>query len=166
MPVLSKLNAFLIGLAEWLTIVSLGAIAVVVPWEVFNRYLLNEMATWSTEFNQYCLVCASMMGAAAGLKKGYQVGITSLIESLGPAAARGLQGIIFGLVIVFCGVMAWFGAVQTIENWEQTSSSMGISMSIPYASLPLGFATMILVTLEQLVDLCSGRVPVSGDAGA
>lgn len=163
---LSKLNGFLIQLAEWLTIVSLAAIAIVVPWEVFNRYFLGEMATWATEFNQYCLVCASMMGAAAGLKKGYQVGITSLIESLGPAGARVLQGIIFGLVIVFCAVMAWYGAVQTLENWEQTSSSMGISMSIPYASLPLGFAIMVVVTLEQLVDLCTGRAQASGDVGA
>jgi TRAP-type transport system small permease protein len=163
---LSKLNGFLISLAEWLTIVSLGAIAVVVPWEVFNRYFLGEMATWATEFNQYCLVCASMMGAAAGLKKGYQVGITSLIESLDPAAARVLQAVIFGLVIVFCAVMAWYGAVQTFENWEQTSSSMGISMSIPYASLPLGFTTMIFVTLEQLVDLCTGRAQAAGDVGA
>jgi TRAP-type C4-dicarboxylate transport system permease small subunit len=162
---LSKLNAALIRVAEWLTIASLGAISVVVPWEVFNRYFLGEMATWSTEFDQYCLVCASMMGAAAGLKKGYQVGITSLMDSLGPTPARVVQGVIFGFVMFFCGVMAWFGYVQMIENWSQTSSSMGISMSIPYASLPLGFGTMFFVTLEQLVDLCAGRLQTSSITG-
>lgn len=162
---LAKLNAGLVRLAEWLTIAALGAIALVVPWEVFNRYFLSEMATWATEFNQYCLVCASMMGAAAGLKKGYQVGITSLTDALGPVSARVLQGVIFGFVLFFCAVMAWFGLVQTIENWEQTSSSMGISMSIPYASLPLGFATMFFITLEQFVDLCAGRLQTSSFTG-
>jgi TRAP-type transport system small permease protein len=163
---LSKLNALLIRLAEWLTIASLGAVSIVVPWEVFNRYFLGEMAMWATEFDQYCLVCASMMGAAAGLNKGYQVGITSLIDNLGPTAARLVQGVIFGFVLFFCGVMTWFGAVQTLENWSQVSSSMGIPMSIPYAALPLGFGTMFVVTLEQFVDLCKGRLQTPGPARA
>ena len=68
-------------------------------------------------------------------------------------------------MLFFCAVMAWFGLVQTIENWEQTSSSMGISMSIPYASLPLGFATMFFITLEQFVDLCAGRLQTSSFTG-
>ncbi len=159
---LSKLNALLIRLAEWLTIASLAAVSLVVPWEVFNRYFLGEMAIWATEFDQYCLVCASMMGAAAGLNKGYQVGITSLIDALGPRAARLVQGAVFGLVLFFCGVMTWFGAVQTVENWSQVSSSMGIPMSIPYVFLPLGFGTMFFVTLEQIVDLCTGRLTTTG----
>jgi len=166
MAMLSKLNALLIRIAEWLTIASLGAVSIVVPWEVFNRYLLGEMAMWATEFDQYCLVCASMMGAAAGLHRGYQVSITSLIDALGPRAARLLQGVIFGFVLFFSGVMAWYGAVQTVENWSQVSSSMGITMSIPYASLPLGFATMFFVTLEQFVDLCNGRLQPSRPVGA
>lgn len=154
---LERLNAVLIRFAELLTMLSIGGIAVVVPLEVFNRYFLSEMSTWSSEFCQYALVCASMMGGAAGLRKGYQVGITSLIDSLGPAGARILQGGIYGIMLVFCGVMTYYGVAQTIANWTQTSSSMGISMSIPYAALPLGFGIMWVVTFEQLVDLAAGR---------
>lgn len=158
---LSRLNAVLIKLCELLTIVSLGAMSIVVPLEVFQRYFLADMATWSSEFLQYTLVCASMMGGAAGLRKGYQVGITSLSERLGPSGVRVLQGVVYCITLVFCGVMAWYGAVQTIANVDQTSSSMGISMAIPYASLPLGFGTMCTVTLEQLIDLITGK-PVPG----
>ncbi len=154
---LHMLNVVLIRIAEWLTMLAIGAIAVVVPLEVFNRYFLSNMSTWSNEFCQYSLVCASMMGGAAGLRKGYQVGITSLIDSLGPAGARMLQGAIYGIMLVFCGVMTYYGGVQTIANWAQTSSSMGISMSIPYAALPLGFGVMFCVTLEHLADLVAGR---------
>ncbi len=155
---LKKLNAVLVRIAELLTLLSIGAMAIVIPMEVFSRYVLSYMSTWSNEFSQYMLVSASMMGGAAGLKKGYQVGITSLIDSLGPASARILQGVIYGLMLVFCAIMAYYGAVQTIANVPQTSSSMGISMSIPYASLPLGFGIMFFVTLEQLIDLVRGNV--------
>ena len=163
---LRMLNAVLVRIAEWLTMLAIGAIAVVVPLEVFNRYFLGTTSTWATELCQYCLVCASMMGGAAGLKKGYQVGITSLHDSLGPGGARALQGLIYGIVLVFCGVMAWYGVVQTFANVSQTSSSMGISMSIPYASLPLGFATMFFVTLEQLQDLVTGKPTPAKPQGA
>ncbi len=163
---LERLNAVLIRIAELMTMAAIGAIAVVVPLEVFNRYVLSSMSTWSNEFCQYALVCASMMGGAAGLRKGYQVGITSLIDSLGPTNARILQGAIYGIMLVFCGVMTWYGVVQAIANWSQTSSSMGISMSIPYASLPLGFGIMFCVTLEHLADLVAGRVARDKALGA
>ncbi len=88
---LHALNAGLVKLAEWLTVVAIGAIAVVVPLEVFNRYVLSEMSTWASEFCQYMLVAGSMLGGAAGLRRGYQVGITSLLDSLGPRAAGALQ---------------------------------------------------------------------------
>ena len=162
---LARLNVWLIKLAEWLTMLAIGAIAVVVPLEVFNRYFLAEMSTWASEFCQYALVCASMQGAAAGLNKGYQVGITTLLDHLGPAGARALQSLVYTIMLVLCGVLAWYGGVQTLANWNQTSSSMGISMSIPYASMPLGFAIMFCVTLEQLVDLLTGgtaTVPTQG----
>lgn len=163
---LKGLNAILIRIAEGLTVLSVGAMAIVVPLEVFNRYFLSYMSTWSNEFCQYSLVCASMMGGAAGLKKGYQVGITSLIDSLGPAGARILQGLIYGLMLVFCAVMAYYGAFQTIRNWSQTSSSMGISMSFPYAALPLGFGIMFFITLEQLADLAIGGAASARARGA
>lgn len=163
---LGRVNAVLTRIAEVLTMFAIGAIAVVVPLEVVSRYFFGATSTWSSEFCQYALVCASMMGGAAGLRKGYQVGITSLIDSLGPGGARALQGLIYGIVLVFCGVMAWYGVVQTLANVNQTSSSMGISMSIPYAAVPLGFATMFFVTLEQLLDLVAGKTPPPKPAGA
>src|SRR5512138_1350835 len=106
---LKAVNAVLLKIAEILTVASLGAIAIVVPVEVFQRYFLSDMATWATEFCQYALVCASMMGGAAGLRKGYQIGITSLMEKLGPSGARVLQGVIYGVMLVFCAIMAWYG---------------------------------------------------------
>ncbi len=165
MSIITRLSDALVRLAEWLTICSLGAIAIIVPWEVFSRYIFDSMAVWSSEFCQYCLVCASMMGAAAGLRKGYQVGITTVMDKLTDVQAEILQGIVFGIVIVFCAIMTWYSALQMAANWMQTSSTMGISMSIPYASMPLGFAIMTVVTLAQLAELRAGRRQVQAAVG-
>jgi TRAP-type C4-dicarboxylate transport system permease small subunit len=159
MGILTRINAALEKLAEVLTIVFLGGIAIVVPLEVFNRYITGNMFTWSTEFCQYSFVWASMMGAAAGLRKGGQVAITSLkdrLEKTSARAARILQALVYVIMLLFLAVMTRYGIVQVVTNYTQLSSTMSIPMSYPYAALPLGFVIMFTVTLEMLIGLSRG----------
>jgi len=117
------------------------------------------MFTWSTEFCQYSFVWASMMGAAAGLRKGGQVAITSLkdrLEKTSARAARGLQALVYVIMLLFLAVMTRYGIVQVVTNYTQLSSTMSIPMSYPYAALPLGFVIMFTVTLEMLIGLSRG----------
>jgi len=160
MGILTKINAVLEKLAEALTIVFLGGIAIVVPLEVFNRYVTGNMFTWSTEFCQYSFVWASMMGAAAGLRKGGQVAITSLkdrLEKSSDGAARALQSVVYVIMLAFLALMTYYGIVQVVTNYTQKTSTMGIPMSYPYAALPLGFVIMFMVTLELLIGLGRGE---------
>jgi len=157
MAALIKINEVLHKFANILTIVFLGAIAIVVPAEVINRYILGHMFTWSTEFCQYSFVWASLMGAASGLREGGQVAITSLMDKLSKPSARILQMVIYSIMIVFFAIMIFFGVMQVITNLNQTSSTLSISMSIPYASIPLGFSMMLLITLEQLLELLTRK---------
>jgi TRAP-type mannitol/chloroaromatic compound transport system permease small subunit len=53
-----KLSAMVSGLG-------LLAIAGIICWEVFARYVLNEPTTWVTEIATYILVAVSFLGLAA-----------------------------------------------------------------------------------------------------
>jgi TRAP-type transport system small permease protein len=158
---LQKLNAGLIRFSNWGTILFMGVIAVVIPYEVFGRYVVHKMSTWSGEVSTYSLVWASMMGGAAGLKKGYQVGMTALVDFAPPAVSKVLKSVGYVCMSVFLGVMTYFGVVQTIINLEQTSPAMGIVMALPYSALPLGFFIMFLITMENLL-LCLGAPDTTG----
>jgi TRAP-type C4-dicarboxylate transport system permease small subunit len=99
------------------------------------------------------------MGAAAGLRKGGQVAITSLkdrLEKTSARAARGLQALVYVIMLLFLAVMTRYGIVQVVTNYTQLSSTMSIPMSYPYAALPLGFVIMFTVTLEMLIGLSRG----------
>lgn len=152
MNVIRQFNNGMLAVANWGVIISMGIIAVVVPYEVFGRYVLSRMGIWSFELCQYSLVWASMLGGAVGLKKGYQVGITSLTESISPAKARIVQVIGYGFMLFFLALMTINGVDQMIMNRGQVSSSIGVSMSVPYAALPIGFFMMFFITVEQLLD--------------
>ena len=155
---LRRLNGTLLMLAGWIAMAALAAIAILVPYEVVGRYGIGRMSTWTNEFCQYAVVWATMMGGAVGLKRGMHVGITSLTDSLPPGPCRWVQGLGYVCMLVFLSLMTYYGFDQTMMNRNQTSSTVGISMSIPYAALPIGFLMMLLITVEHLADfLTAGR---------
>jgi len=149
MMVFSKLNAILIEAASMMTAAALAVIAVVIPYEVLGRYFLGDMPVWSGEAATFSLVWASMMGSAVGLKKGYQVSLNLLMHRLPRIPYLVFTGCMYAGMIVFLGLMTWFGMHQTIVNMHQCSTAIGIPMSLPYLALPAGFMLMLLITVEQ-----------------
>lgn len=151
MQLLQRINEMLLKVASWGTIFFMAVMAIVIPYEVFGRYVLAMMSTWSGEVATYSLVWATMLGAAVGLKKGYQVGMVAVLEHVPSRVARLLQGLGFLFMFFFLGLMIFFGTDQTIANAAQRSPAMQIPMCYPYAALPLGFFLMLLVTLEDFL---------------
>jgi TRAP-type C4-dicarboxylate transport system permease small subunit len=62
-------------------------------------------------------------------------------------------------MLVFLAAMTWYGGMQTLINFEQTSPAMGIKMCYPYACLPIGFFVMFMLTLEELLVFLGISVP-------
>ncbi len=156
MELLQRINAVLLKVASWGTIFFMAVMAIVIPYEVFGRYILERMSTWSGEVATYSLVWATMLGAAVGLRKGYQVGMVAVLEHVPPLAARLLQGIGYLFMFFFLGLMIFYGTDQTIANAAQRSPAMQIPMCYPYAALPLGFLMMLLITLEDFLRFVRG----------
>jgi TRAP-type C4-dicarboxylate transport system permease small subunit len=149
MAFLSKLNTILLKAASGLTAGALAVIAVVIPYEVLGRYVLGVMPVWSGEASTYALVWMSMMGSVVGLSKGYQVSLSLLMDRLPRIPYLIVTGCMYGGMLVFLGLMTWFGIHQTAVNMHQRSTAIGIPMSVPYLALPAGFMLMFLITLEQ-----------------
>lgn len=136
----------------------MGIIALVIPYEVFGRYVLGDMPMWSGEAATYSLVWVSMMGAAVGLRKGVQVGIGLVYEKLPPQWAAKVRLLGAVVMLLFLSVMIFFGLQQTVDNWRQISPALGIPMAAPYLALPTGFILMWLFTLEQTLAALSSAV--------
>ncbi|MFA5181000.1 MAG: TRAP transporter small permease [Syntrophales bacterium] len=151
--VLSRLNGVLIKFAGGITILAMAIMAVVIPYEVAGRYLLGAMPSWSGEAATFSLVWLSMMGAAIGLRKGYQISLTTIIDRLPYPAARIARGGSLCLMLGLLLIMTWYGLQQTLINLPQISPALEISMALPYAALPAGFGLMMLITIEDLAGM-------------
>ncbi len=109
MHALKGFNEFLVKIGSWGTILFMAVMAVVIPYEVIGRYVFQKMSIWSGEVSTYSLAWASMLGSAVGLKKGYQVSMTSVVESVPPAAAKHSEmgGLSLHLVLFRGHVLLW-----------------------------------------------------------
>ena len=148
MRALQRFNEYLVKVGSWGTILFMAVIAIVIPYEVIGRYLFERMSIWSGEVSTYSLVWASMLGGAVGLKKGYQVSMTSVVDSVPPAVAKSLKGAAYLFALFFFAAMFYYGLFQTVYNAKQFSPAMELVMSVPYAALPTGFFIMFFFTRE------------------
>lgn len=151
MRVLQRFNEFLVMAGSWGTILFMTVIAVVIPYEVTGRYVFQKMTIWSGEVSTYSLVWASMLGGAVGLKKGYMISMTTVLESLPRGVVKILKLLSYLCALFFFGAMFGYGVFQTLYNVHQTSPAMGLVMSYPYAALPTGFFIMFFLTMEELL---------------
>jgi len=157
MRALKRFNEWLVKIGSWGTILFIAVIAIVIPYEVIGRYVFQKMNIWTGEVSTYSLVWASMLGGAVGLKKGYMVSMTSVLDSVPPAAAKALKFSMYICTLGFFGAMFGYGLFQTIYNWKQTSPAIGLIMSFPYAALPLGFMIMFFLTVEEFLGFLGLR---------
>jgi TRAP-type transport system small permease protein len=162
MRALKRFNEWLVTLGSWGTILFMAVIALVIPYEVIGRYVFQKMNIWTGEVSTYSLVWASMLGGAVGLKKGYMVSMTSVLDAVPPATAKALKFSMYVFTLGFFGAMFGYGLFQTLYNWKQTSPAIGLIMSFPYAALPLGFLIMFFLTMEEFLGFLGLRAEGEG----
>ena len=158
MSALKKLNEFLMTIGSWGTILFMTVMAIVIPYEVVGRYVFHSMTTWSGEVAIYSLAWASMLGAAVGLKKGYQIKMTFVVDILPPFIAKALHLAAHLFTLFFFGTLFYYGMYQTLYNAKQVSPGIEVVMSLPYAALPTGFFLMFFFTLEEFLLFLGLRV--------
>ena len=151
MRALQRFNEFLVTVGSWGTILFMVVIALVIPYEVIGRYVFQKMSMWSGEVSTYSLVWASMLGGAVGLKKGYMIRMTTVLESIPEKVVKFLKFLSYICALIFFGAMFGYGLFQTLYNVKQTSPAIGLVMSYPYAALPTGFFIMFFLTMEELL---------------
>jgi TRAP-type C4-dicarboxylate transport system permease small subunit len=138
-----KISDFLNRICEIALIVVLAAMAVVVFLQVLFRYLLHLPLFWTEEFARYCLVWASLLGAAVALKRGEHIAVTFFLFIFPKRLTRALVEAARISVALILAVMVWGGIKLVVVTSAQISPALRIPMAIPYLALPIGSAIML-----------------------
>ena len=145
------MQARALRLADWLTRITdaIGALlmlAIVVMnfLQVFFRYVMFDPLGWTEETMRYSVVWMTFLVAGAVLYQGEQLSIDMLAGVLPPKFRRIQSILVLLLISVFCTVLVVYGWPQAVRNMKQVSPVAQIPMIIPYLSVVVGGALMLV----------------------
>ena len=130
----------------WLIVIQVGAIALIVNLQVFNRYVMDYVLGWEEEVARYLMIWSSFLAASYALWQGEQLGMEFVVKLLPEGGRRVVRILTHVLCIAFLAVIAYQGFVWMMpQQLDQISPSLGITMAIPYAAIPVSAVLMIWV---------------------
>jgi TRAP-type C4-dicarboxylate transport system permease small subunit len=135
-------------LLYWVIVFQVGAIVFIVNLQVFNRYVLDYVLGWEEEVARYLMIWSSFLAASYALWQGEQLGMQFVVKLLPERGRRAVRVCTNLLVIAFLAVIAYQAFVWMMpQQLDQVSPSLGITMAIPYAAIPVSALMMIWVEI-------------------
>jgi TRAP-type C4-dicarboxylate transport system permease small subunit len=158
--IMKKISDVLNRVCETTLILFLAAMAIIVLLQVIFRYLLHLPLFWTEECARYCLVWASLLGAAIALKRGEHIALTFFLERFPLRVSRGLTQIARFSVVAILAIMLWGGVKLVLVTSLQTSPALRIPMAVPYLALPISSGIMLIHVITAIV--CRGDEVAQG----
>jgi TRAP-type C4-dicarboxylate transport system permease small subunit len=142
----------LYALSVFLAGFSMVVVAVVIPYGVFCRYVLNSAASWPEPMAILLSIVITLFGAAAcyRMRIHMRVGLfVELLPRLGQRAINALAELLVGALGLFMAIYG-LGLVQT--TWNQTIAEFPVlSVGVTYMPIPLGGVIIVLFAIERLL---------------
>lgn len=130
--------------------ITVAIMVIVMTYQVILRYCFSAANSWSEELARYLFIYDVMIAAAIATRRNSHLQVDFLINLLKPKVKY-----IFTIVatiagIVFLGFLFNYSLTLCHTAANNISAGLKISMSIPYACMPIGAVLMILTSLEVI----------------
>ncbi len=117
-------------------------------YQIVLRYCFSSANAWSEELTRYLFIFNVMIACAMAVRRGSHLQIDVLIGGLKPKDKCVITLISTVMGICFMIFLLAYSINLCVIASHVISPGLEIPMSIPYASMPIGAALMILTALE------------------
>ena len=130
-------------------VVLLGIMAVFAFLNVITRYFIHYSFASTEEIEVACLVWLTMLGAAAGFRRGAHLGF-NLLELRFPSLRNVLFPLASVLTILTVSILVWISILQIKDELALgiTSEALGIPQWLYTLAIPVGGLLVILRVVE------------------
>ncbi len=119
---------------------------------VFTRYVLNYSFPWAEELTRYLLIWSVMFATPVIQYRNDNIRVDFIIQ-YAPLRFQGIVYLIHRLLIIgFSAILAYYGWLQALNMGITKSPTLGISMTIPFFTVPVGGVLLVLFSLLNLYD--------------
>ncbi|WP_105384009.1 TRAP transporter small permease [Neorhizobium alkalisoli] len=147
---ISRLSLYIAG-------VGLIAMTLIVGWQVFGRYVLNDSPSWSETLSLYLMSWFIMLGAAVGVRESVHLGLDIVRYMMPPAIQKAMDLLSLGLIVLFGIGMAYYATLLAIGTWTATIPVLGWPGGTDFFPMIVGGAMISIFALERFVDVAIGE---------
>lgn len=150
-----QISNFLYQVLRWITVVTVVAMLVLMLVEVVRRYLFDKTFLWSDEIIRYLLLyCTFLGGACAYYQKGL-VAFTLIFDKLNKKTQAILMLVTNIICLVFFAFLLRYSILKVTSPSvvKSVSTASGLSLSVLYASVPIGLFFLLVFTIDFFPEL-------------
>ncbi len=143
----------------WTAGLSVVAMAIIIPWGIFARYVLGTGSQWPEPISILLMVLFTFVGAAATYRTGGDIAVVMLTEKLPAVPKRVLAFLVDLTMAAICLFVVVYGASLCRETMGQTIAELPwLAVGYTYLPIPVGaFLTLVFVVERMLMGSQSHR---------
>lgn len=139
--------------------ISFLAMVVLVCWQVFTRYVLQNPSSWSEELVSYVFAWMALLGASLVVGERGHMNIPILVDRMGKGAKKVLAIFAEIIAFLFAAIILLYGGMQiTSLAMGQMTSSLGVAVGVFYVVLPLCGVLNMIFTILNIYDIVKGNI--------
>ncbi|MFW2542235.1 TRAP transporter small permease [Primorskyibacter sp. 2E107] len=157
-PFLRGVNA-LSTLAGWCAAGMIVAAVAITCQMIWVRFVLNGSTVWQTEAVIYLVIAATLIGLSYVQRLRGHVNVDLVPLALPHRLRKAMATLTLGLSIVIVAIMLFYGYDYWHFAWERgwkSDTVWGVRLWIPYLSIPVGFALLLLQLIADLIAMLTG----------
>jgi TRAP-type C4-dicarboxylate transport system permease small subunit len=127
----------------WIALAFFWMLGLVVFYQFFTRYVLNDSAAWTEEIARYLLIATVFTGAVIGVVKNNHIQVDFFYRFMSPRVGRAMATAVDVARLAFCGaavVLTWL-MMDKLGNTSRMTM-IDLPMNYVYGVCLLAFAAM------------------------
>ncbi len=136
--------------AQFFCTLLMVVMTVIISWQIFGRYVLNDTPKWSEQLAGILMVYMTLIGGAIAVREHRHIALT-WFRNHWPAGVQQLCRLVVNLAIAAFGVLMLVYGVrmaQLVEAW--TIPTLFISRSWNYWAFPVSGVLLLLYALDRI----------------
>ena len=127
---------------DWLAFGIFWVLAIVIFYQFFTRYALNDSASWTEEIARYLLIATAFIGAAVNVRKNNHIQVDFFYRLLPHWVTRPLSTLVDALRILFLGYCVWLTYLLIGKIGGSRMAIIDWPIGILYGFVLFGFLLM------------------------
>jgi TRAP-type C4-dicarboxylate transport system permease small subunit len=139
------------GFEDWCALALFWMLALIIFYQFFTRYALNDSASWTEEIARYFLIGVAFVGAAMNVRKNNHIHVDFVYRLIPRAAGRVMSTAVDAARIAFLAYCVWLTYLLITKIGSSRMAIVDLPMGLVYGVVMFGFALMTARAVQVAV---------------